>query len=150
MTSEICVDANLAVMWYTPEPLRENGVALLDECSRLGTRIVAPDVIFAEAGSAIRRKVHRGILELDEGRVALSLLADAQIDCVSVLDLFDAAWDIAARHRLPTLYDAYYMALAEACGCDLWTADERLINSVQGVPYLRNIAEFAPGALESQ
>ena len=149
MTPEICVDANLAVMWYTPEPLRAKGVALLDECLRLGTRIVAPDWIFAEAGSAIRRKVHRGILELDEGRGALFLLADAQIDCVSALDLFDAAWDIAARHHLPTLYDAYYMALAEARGCDLWTADERLINSARGVPYLRNIAEFAPGALET-
>lgn len=149
MTREICVDANLIVMWYTPEPGRDNAVALLDECFRLGIRFVAPDCIFSEAGSAIRRKVHRHALDADEGHVALSLVAQTQIDCVSVLSLLDAAWEIAARHNLATLYDAYYLAVAELCKCNFWTADQRFINSVRGVDCVRDIASFTPGMLGS-
>lgn len=149
MTSEICVDANLAVMWYSPEPLREQAVALLDECLRLDIRVIAPDCIFAEAGSAIRRKLYRKLIEPDEGKVGIYLLSRAQIDCVSVTDLMSEAWRIAETYNLATLYDAYYMALAELRGCDFWTADERFINSVSGLSYVKNIKDFTPGILES-
>ncbi|MCL5102572.1 MAG: type II toxin-antitoxin system VapC family toxin [Armatimonadetes bacterium] len=148
MTSEICVDANLAVMWYTPEAGRELAVELLHECMQRNIRIIAPDFIYGEAGSAIRRKVYRGSMDEDEGRVSLSLLLDAQIDCANTLDLFDEAWRIACRYNLATLYDAFYLALAELRGCDFWTADKRFINSVSSIPYVKNITDFAPGILK--
>ena len=31
----------------------------------------------------------------------------------------------------PRLYDAFYVALADIEGCELWTADRRLTNLVQ-------------------
>jgi len=147
LSHEICVDANLVVAWYSPEPDREQPVALLDECFRLDVRTIAPDCIFSEVGSAIRRKVYRGLLEPDEGWVALSLIDTAALDCVPTRELYADAWRIAQTYNLATLYDAYYMALAELRGCDFWTADKRFINSVRGVPYVRHVADFFPGSL---
>ncbi len=145
---QVCVDANLVVMWITPEEGRDQAVALLDDCLRHQTSIVAPDCVFAEVGSVLRRKVYRGIMDGEDGRVAISLLDRFAIDVVPVLSLCARAWQIAADLNLPTLYDAYYMALAEARGCDFWTADQRFLNSVPKQPYVRNIRDFAPGALE--
>ena len=33
--------------------------------------------------------------------------------------------DIASELRQGAVYDAYYLALAESLGCELWTADRR-------------------------
>lgn len=147
--TEICVDANLAVKWYMPEDLRDEAIALLNDCNRLNIRIIAPDCLVAEAASAIRRKVHRGLMDADEGQVAASLLIKTQIDYVSVLELVPDAWYIAENYNLATLYDAYYLALAEGRGCNFWTADDRFVNSVQGLSHVRHIKDFTPGLLES-
>ena len=39
---------------------------------------------------------------------------------------------MAKELGLPTLYDTAYLALAKLCNCEFWTADEVLINSLQG------------------
>ena len=149
MNTEVCVDANLVAKWYLFENLKDEAVAFLAEADRLGISILAPDVLLAEVGSAIRRAVHRGLTTSDRGRLALGLLKRVHIQRFDVRDLFDDAWRIAEAYRLPTLYDAYYLALAGIRGCDFWTADERLINSVQGLAYVRSLASYQPEILGS-
>ena len=145
---EVCVDANLAVMWYTPEDLRDKSVALLKECDRLDIRLIAPDHMMAEAASVIRTKLYRGLIDADEAWIAVSLLVQTQIDYVDVLELVPDAWRIAENYNLASLYDAYYLALAEGRGCDFWTADERFINSVRGVPFVRHIKDFTAESMQ--
>lgn len=42
-------------------------------------------------------------------------------------------------------YDAHYLALAERLNCELWTADERLWNSVRSeLGWVRWIGELSP------
>jgi predicted nucleic acid-binding protein len=48
-------------------------------------------------------------------------------------DLPLRAFDIAAQFNLKWIYDAFYVALADMIGCDLWTADARLHEAVRGV-----------------
>jgi predicted nucleic acid-binding protein len=146
---QVCVDANLVVTWLTPEEGRDQAVAFLDQCLGQGIGIIAPDCVFAEVGSALRRKVYRGIMDDEDGRVALSLLDRFAIDVVPVLSLYAEAWKIAVDYNLSTLYDAYYMALAKLHECDFWTADQRFLNSVPNLPYVRSIRDFGPGILES-
>ena len=64
-------------------------------------------------------------------------------------DLFTGAWHIAEQYNLASLYDAYYMALAQARDCDFWTADRRFLNSVPKLPYVRDIRDLTPGMLET-
>jgi predicted nucleic acid-binding protein len=144
---EVCVDASVAVKWYVTEEWREQALALLDECSRLGVEMVAPDHFFSEAGNAIWRSAIRGIITGESGIASIVLLAGLNIEPFDVRDLYVDAWRIAETFSRPTLYDAYYLALCEQRGCDLWTADERLVNCVSGLSYVRHIRDFVPGAL---
>ena len=41
-------------------------------------------------------------------------------------------WELAHEFNRPRAYDTAYLALAQLLGCELWTADERLYNAVQG------------------
>lgn len=43
------------------------------------------------------------------------------------------AFEISRRFKLPAAYDAHYLALAEALGCDFYTADARLYRAVGDV-----------------
>jgi predicted nucleic acid-binding protein len=53
--------------------------------------------------------------------------------------------ELAHRYDLPAVYDAHYLALAEREGCDYWTADKRLWNSVKGmVPWVRWLGDYHP------
>lgn len=148
MSDDICIDANIVVKWYTYEDLKEEAIALLDESDRLGIQLIAPDFIYAETASTIRKNVYRGLLSAENGAIAIGLLKRLEIKRYDVRDLYDDAWRIAERFNLGGLYDAFYLALAELRGCDFWTADQKLLNSTTGLSYARSIKDYAPGMLE--
>lgn len=149
MRPEVCVDASVVVKWFIFEEFRDEALALLNECDALGIPTIAPDHVFTEVTSAFRVQVHRGVVSLESATEAVSKLMRAQIVRFDTVDLVQDAWRIAAAFRMATMYDAYYLALSELRGCDYWTADERLINSVPGLPYVRHIRDFVPGMLET-
>lgn len=89
-----------------------------------------PEHLLVEAFSAVRgRWLGRKIGE-DRAVDALTALAAAAIDLVSVRPLLDRMWEL--RDNV-TGYDAAYLALAETVHCTLLTADARL----ERVPGLR-------------
>jgi predicted nucleic acid-binding protein len=145
----LCVDANIVVKWLVPEEEKNNALALLYECNSLGMGLVAPDCMYAEVGASLRRKVYRGVVDEDDGFRALTAIECLGIDMVPVPDLVLDAWYLAAQYNLPTLYDAYYLALARAYGCDLWTVDRRFLNSLSNVSYVRDLRDYSPGSLEA-
>ena len=49
----LIVDANVAVMWFVPEPSSEAAAALLDSADEL----VAPDYVHVEVASALPKPV---------------------------------------------------------------------------------------------
>lgn len=147
MTSQVCIDANIMVKWYVAEEHREQAVALARKCHHAGIEIIAPSFAIVEATSAVRRKVHRGVMSPSEGLLTVGLLLRAQVVPFEIRDLCMDAWRLAETYKRPTLYDAYYLALAELRDCEFWTADERLINSVAGLPFVKHIKDFVPGTL---
>lgn len=149
MSGLICVDANVVVKLYTYEEYRDAAVELLEEADSTNTQIIAPDFIYAETASTIRKLVYRKLLTIENGALGLHLIKRLNLICFDVRDLYDNAWRIAAQFNLGSLYDAFYLALAEQNNCHFWTADERFINSVSDLAYVKNIKDFTPGMLES-
>lgn len=88
-----------------------------------GERLAAPSLIDLEVVSAWRRLVAVG--ELDEHRAALAItdLQDLRIDRVAPSPLLPRCWEL--RTNL-TVYDAAYVALAEALDVPVLTVDGRL------------------------
>ncbi len=83
----------------------------------------APHVIDVEAVHALRRLVRRGDLSLERALAARQDLRDLTIIRYPHVALVDRMWEL--RENL-TAYDAAFVALSEALGVPLVTADARL------------------------
>ncbi|MCL1588109.1 MAG: type II toxin-antitoxin system VapC family toxin [Actinomycetia bacterium] len=87
---------------------------------RAGNNIAAPDLLDIETVSALRGQWLARKLTLDRFRTAIDNLADLPIDRHPALPFLIRTYQL--RDNL-TPYDALYVALAEALGCPLITAD---------------------------
>ncbi len=91
--------------------------------------LAAPELIDLEIGSMLRRLTLAGRIHERRARLALDDLVDLPMRRAVHRPLLRRCWQL--RENL-TLYDAAYVALAEALGASLLTADTRLSN-VPGV-----------------
>jgi len=98
--------------------------------------LVAPALLPAEVGAAIRQLVWRGELPLDEGRNAVAALPGLPIDYATPTAVTREAWALAEGLGWAKTYDAEYVALARSLQVPLVTADRRL---VRGASHLATI-----------
>ena len=92
--------------------------------------IVCPPLLYAEVPSVLRAAVHFGRISLEDGERAFQTFCDFDITVSARADLHILAWELAKEHRQPRIYDSMYLAVARSEGCDFWTGDLRLANSV--------------------
>ena len=78
-----------------------------------------------EVGNALNRRVVRGELPLTEAARLIESLLASDIELLETAGLHSRALELASQLDQGAVYDAHYLALAEALGCDLWTADAR-------------------------
>jgi predicted nucleic acid-binding protein len=129
----LVVDASIAVKWYVPESGSRAAAELLDG----GDVLVAPDLLPAELGNVLWRKVRRAELTADEAaEIAAAFVTHCPVRLRSSAPLLGAALDVALRFDR-TVYDTLYLALAVAEDGRLATVDERLCNALQGTPLER-------------
>ena len=95
--------------------------------SRLrGEVLAAPELVDLEVASVLRRHVSTGGLDLRRAELALADLAAIPLARAPHAPLVGRAWELRANL---TVYDAAYVALAEALGEAVITADRRLANA---------------------
>jgi predicted nucleic acid-binding protein len=90
--------------------------------------IHAPHLLDAEVGQVMRRYLLRKEISLDRAREALEILADLQIVRHGHAGFLSRA--LALRRNL-TVYDALYVALAEALKAPLLTRDAGIARSAR-------------------
>lgn len=90
----------------------------------LGREVVqVPHLIDAEVASGLRRQVARGVLTASAGSSALDVWRQLAVLRHPMSALLPRVWELREN---ASAYDACYLALAEALGCGLLTADRRL------------------------
>ena len=88
-----------------------------------GERLTAPELVDLEVTSVWRRQVREGAIDARRAALALADLAALPLRRASHRPLLARCWEL--RDNL-TIYDASYVALAEALDVTLLTGDGRL------------------------
>lgn len=121
----VTLDASFVLALAIDEPRSTEVRRLLDEWMARGEELCAPALFGYEVAGILRNKVHRGVLEESDARIALDLLLTLPIVLLHPTGLHMRAFEIAFDLGLPTSYVAHYLALAEALDAEMWTLDER-------------------------
>jgi len=147
MNSLVCVDASILIKLVVEEEQSDRASALWDSWVDDGVEIVAPTLFSYEVTATLRKKVHRRLLTLAEGKEAFAAALAVGMTLMAPSGLHERAWELAARFNRPTAYDSHYLALAEMLGCEFWTADQRLFNAVRDeLGWVRWLREYQPMA----
>lgn len=91
-----------------------------------GEQLAAPELIDLEVASVLRGRLAGGYLDSRRAGLALVDLIDVPVQRAPHRPLLARCW--ALRSNL-TVYDAAYVALAEALDADLITGDKRLASA---------------------
>lgn len=105
-----------------------------------GEILAAPELIDLEVVSVLRRQSTAGRLDERRARLALDDLAALPIERARHVLLLGRCWEL--RDNL-TVYDAAYVALAEALDARLLTADARLAKA-PGIRCAVEVLKSAP------
>jgi len=131
MSGEIVVDASLALKWVLEEPYSAEANDLLENWGGQKNKLLAPTLFLYEVANALAKRIQRQQLTLAQGKERLGFFLESGPLLQQIGAVHPRALELADRFRLPTAYDAHYLALAEFEQCEFWTADERLWNSVK-------------------
>jgi len=93
---------------------------------RSAVDIAAPDLVDVETVAVLRKRWLAGSLTERRFATAVGDLEAIAVDRYPTLPLMRRAYDL--RANVPP-YDATYVVLAEALGCELLTGDQRLANA---------------------
>ena len=126
------VDASVAVKWLIAEPLSEESATLLDA----DVTLLAPDLLFAEATSALAAKHRHGELDAEQFADAVDLLRAAPVATPLSMRRLAASSARLARDLGHPVYDCVYLALAIHENHPVVTADTRFHDKVRRHPYL--------------
>jgi predicted nucleic acid-binding protein len=88
-----------------------------------GERLSAPELVDLEVASVLRRQVHGGEVDIRRAALALADLAALPLRRAPHRPLLARCWEL---RDILTVYDASYVALAEALDVTLLTGDGRL------------------------
>jgi predicted nucleic acid-binding protein len=129
--SWLCVDANLVIRLVADpadRPVRRLwGTWVADR-----RRLAVPTLLPYEVANVLYRYQRLGVLSASSARLTLRAALALPVELHSEEPLHEAALAVAERFSLPAAYDAHYLALAQRLGGEFWTADARLVRTVQG------------------
>ena len=121
------VDASVAIKWFLPE-IHSDGARLILESK---WDLWAPEYIWAEFGSALRKKIRLEEISIEEADGILKDFMRFPIQTHGSKLLLNSAWGLA-KISGATIYDSLYLALAKVRECSLVTADNKFYQAIKG------------------
>lgn len=119
----LIVDTSVALKWVVAEDGSDRAAAFL------GGDLVAPELLLSELGNALWKKVRKREIDVMQATAAFAEIA-AWLPIVTTIPVSSRGLEIALTLGHP-VYDCLYLALAEATGWKILTADQRLLANCQ-------------------
>jgi len=123
------VDASVAIKWFLPEIHSEAASRVL----RSKRALLAPDLVWAEVGNTLWKKVRRNEITAEEAYGILRDFIRFPLRTYASKTLLPAAWELADQFGI-TVYDSLYLALVSGRGRSLVTADRKFYESIHKKP----------------
>jgi predicted nucleic acid-binding protein len=136
------LDSSVALKWFLAEPDSDKALRLRDDARAGVHELLAPDFFPVEVTHAITRAERQGRITPAEGT---SFVADLLAELPALhpsVPLLPRAYVLSSLSR-HGVYDCMYVALAEREGCELVTADDKLVKNLSAqFPFLVPLASM--------
>jgi predicted nucleic acid-binding protein len=119
----LVVDASVVFKWLFQEPDSDRAETLLEAADRQELKLVAPEVLTAEVGNGLWKRMLRGDLDRQTTLQAADHFERICPLLYPIQSLWRSALTLAIEYEHP-VYDCLYLALAEDLPCELITADK--------------------------
>jgi predicted nucleic acid-binding protein len=123
------IDASVALKWVLPEIDSDKAIRLLTAFQAGVHELMSPDVFPIEVSNSLARAERNGAIPTGVADIHLTNILSTSPRLHPYQPILRRALAIAcsARHGI---YDCVYVALVEREGCELVTADDRLIKKL--------------------
>jgi len=124
------LDSSVALKWVLPEVDSAKAIRLRDEYRNGLHELLAPDIFPSEIANGLASAERQKRIRTGESAIFLNDILSAAPALHHSSPLLIRAIEIAitARHAV---YDCTYLALAEAEGCELVTADDQFARGLR-------------------
>ena len=138
----LVVDASVAIKWLNPrEVLADKARVLYADYEQGQFSLLVPAFWDYEVVNGINKAIARGDLTKQEGHEAIALLLAMQAQKVP-LPSPQESYNLARKYQR-SVYDSWYLSLAEETGCEFWTADRKLYNAVKdSLAFVRWLGDY--------
>jgi len=126
------LDSCVALKWVLPEPDSDKALRLRATAQAGVHALLAPDTFAPEVGHALTRAERKGIIPVGDADIHLLNILSTAPRFFPSLPLLRRAVAISSSARVGC-YDCLYVALAEREGCELVTADAKLVKNLQSM-----------------
>jgi len=124
------IDASVDIKTYVQERESGKAVRLRNEYHQGVQELLAPDIFPTEMCNVLMILERSGKIKPGEADLFFRHFLRELPPLFPAIPLLPRALEIAKQFR-QTVYDCLYIALAEREGCELVTADDRLVKAVQ-------------------
>jgi predicted nucleic acid-binding protein len=124
------LDSNISLKWVLTEVDSDKARLVRREFQNGIHALLAPDVFAIEVAHGLAKAERRGVVPCGDAARPLTNALSTPPRFYPYLPLLKRALDIASPARIG-VYDCLHVALAEREGCELLTADDRLVRSLQ-------------------
>src|SRR5436305_617717 len=124
------LDSSVAFKWEVTEPDSDKADALRDDFRNAVHDLLAPDIFNVEVSHALTRAERQGRIAVGEARKLFLDILTTPPSFFPFQPLLPRAIDISSAMRVG-VHDCIYVALAEQEGCEVVTADDRMVNALQ-------------------
>ena len=128
------IDASVLVKLFFEEEHSDASAVFVKQASEL----LAPDLIWVEAGSVVWKRLRRGEISSEDAAGLFEAMLRVPISISPGFDLASPALALASQTG-STVYDCLYLALALREDLTLLTGDRRLCSNLIGSPVAKHV-----------
>jgi predicted nucleic acid-binding protein len=136
------LDCSVALKTVLPEVDSGKAIRLLKEYRHAIHELLAPDIFAPEVANGLASAERQARIQSAEASIFLSDVMQNAPVIHSSTPLLARAIEISVANKL-AVYDCIYLALAEAEGCEMVSADDMLVRKMRAkFPFLVRLADL--------